>query len=175
MTEATAVYTTRVSGFWNPRHTFMKDGETLGVLKVHRGSGGMIVGGEYRPEKGEVLLIKRDPGLLRSQFSIWTDQKEWLGSSLRWSFVNREVHISTGSKPFTLMPVPSFQRGWGLFFPKTGEAARITAGLVARDAKIEVFRRIDFEHLLFAYFVGSMLYTESLWPCRAASRAAQAV
>ena len=37
----------------------------------------------------EYTLVIRDPGLLRSQFSVWTEGREWLGSSLRWGWTRR--------------------------------------------------------------------------------------
>jgi 5-methyltetrahydrofolate--homocysteine methyltransferase len=45
----------------------------------------------WRPEKGEVLTFRRDPGLLRSQFSVWTEGHEWLGAALRSHVLRREV------------------------------------------------------------------------------------
>jgi hypothetical protein len=51
--------------------------------------------------------------------------------------------------------------------PKTGEMARIRPSLLRRSNRIEVFRRVDFELVLFAYFLGWQLHVESLWPGRA--------
>lgn len=164
MAEVIATYSTRVSGLWNTRHTISKDHEVLGVLTIRRNGKGMIVSGTYTPEKGEVLHFRRDPGLLRSQFSLWTETREWLGSSLRWSFLKREIAMATGNKPYRLLPLPGFRRGWSMFAPKTGEMARIVPLTLRRDSRIEVFRRLDFELLLFAYFLGSQIYAESFWP-----------
>ena len=50
--------------------------------------------------------------------------------------------------------------------PKTGEMARITPGWLGRSSRIEVFRRIDFEIVVFAYFLASQVYAESFWPGR---------
>ena len=157
-------YTTRVRGRWNQRHEITGPDGPEGVLTIERGTAGMVVGGEFRPTSGEVYTFRRDPGLLRSQFSMWTDGKEWLGSSLRWSFVARSVHLSTGTKPFRLLPLPGLRRGWGLYAPKTGEAARIEVGLFGRNATLHVYRRLDISLLLFAYFLGSQILLESLLP-----------
>lgn len=173
MPEAIQTYNTRVSGLWNSRHEFSGDDGRIGVLTVERNKGGMIVGGDFAPEKGERFSFRRDPGLLRSQFSMWTDGREWLGSSLRWSFVTRHVSLSSGTKPFRLLPLPGFRRGWALYAPKTGEAARILPGVVGRDARIEVYRRLDFALVLFSYFLASQIYPESLWPGPSPKRAVQ--
>lgn len=167
MTEILASYRTDVRGLWNPRHTIWKDQERLGVLEARRAGNTMIASAIYRPEKGEVLHLRRDPGILRSQYSLWTEGREWLGASLRWSFVSREISVSTGNKPYRLIPVPSFRRGWRLVAPKTGEMARFEPQLARRGSTIEVYRKIDFELVLFAYFLGSMLYAESWWPAHA--------
>jgi hypothetical protein len=166
MPQAIASYTTRVSGFWNTRHEILSETGRLGVLSVERDRKGTIVRGRYAPEKGEVLSLRRDPGLLRSQFSLWTEGREWLGSSLRWSFVGREITLATGSKPYRLVPVPGLRPGWRMVAPKTGEMARIRTSLWRRGSRIEVFRRVDFELVLFAYFLGWQLRLESLWPGR---------
>lgn len=168
MPPAIASYTTRVSGLWTTRHEISAgDGGRVGVLTIERNGKGLVTHGTYVPEKGEKLLLRRDPGLLRSQFSLWTEGREWLGSSLRWSFVGREIVLSTGAKPYRLLPLPSFRPGWRLVAPKTGEMARIRPSLFRRSARIEVFRRVDFELALFAYFLGWQLHIESLWPGRA--------
>ncbi|MFO1009700.1 MAG: hypothetical protein U1F29_06500 [Planctomycetota bacterium] len=167
MAEPIATYRTEVSGLWTRRHTVWKDQEKLGVLTVERR--GLVVSvATWRPEKGEVLTFRRDPGILRSQFSLWTEGHEWLGSSLRWSFLRREISLSTGNKPHRVLPLPTFRRGWRLVAPKTGELLRLLPGLLGRSARIEVYRKVDFELLLFAYFLGSMLWTESFWPAHAA-------
>jgi hypothetical protein len=166
MPEAIATYTTRVSGLWNTRHEILGGEGRLGVLSIERNGKGLIVRGRYTPEKGEVIALRRDPGIVRSQFSLWTEGREWLGSSLRWSFVGREIVLSTGTKPYRLLPLPGFRPGWRMVAPKTGEMARIAPSLFRRSCRIEVFRRIDFELVLFAYFLGWQLYLESLWPGR---------
>lgn len=164
MSQAIATYTIRVSGFWTTRHEIRSDAGPLGVLTVERNGKGVVVGGKYQPEKGEILLLRRDPGLLRSQFSLWTEGREWLGSSLRWSFVGREIALSTGTKPYRLLPLPGFRTGWRMVAPKTGEMARIATSVLRRGSRIEVFRRVDFELVLFAYFLAWQLRIESLWP-----------
>jgi len=160
----TSTYRVQVTGLWNTRHALSGPDGALGVMTVHRGPWGLIDGGRYEPEQGEVLVFRRDPGLLRSQFSLWTEEREWLGASLRWSFRRREISISTGGKPFRILPLPGFRRGWRLVAPKTGEAARMTAGLLGRATTITVQRRMDLELVLFAYFLGAQILFESLWP-----------
>ena len=156
---------TKVSGFWNPRHRILDaEGNELGVLKVQRNRYGLIVSGEYRPERGEVLTIRRDPGLLRAQFSIWTDGKEWLGSSLRWHVGRRQIDLWTGGKPYRVVPTLGFGRGWRMVAVKTGEAASFKAGLISRNSVIEIHRKLDFELVLFAYFLGQMSLLESIPP-----------
>lgn len=150
-------------GFWNPRHVVSDDEGEIGVLTVER-KRGRIYQAIFRPKKGEVLFFRRDPGVLRGQFSLWTDGREWLGSSLRWSLFRREFQLETGTRPYRVVPLPSFTRGWRLCGPKTGEMARFDAGLFGRTTRIEVYRRVDFELWVFAYFVGSQVYLESLWP-----------
>jgi hypothetical protein len=170
MAQPIATYTTRVAGLFHARHTLIADGEAgpqpVGVIEVERNWHGMVVGGRYRPVKGELLSFRRDPGLLRSQFSLWTEGREWLGSSLRSGWLRRAIEISsaTSNKPFLLLPLPGFARGWRLVAPKTGEALRYKARLVGRRARIEVYRRVDLELLVFAYFLGSQILAESLWP-----------
>jgi len=166
MPQAIATYTIRVSGFSNTRHEILGDAGRLGVLSIERNKKGVIVAGRYVPEKGEVLSLRRDPGLLRSQFSLWTEGREWLGSSLRWSFVGREIALSTGTKPYRLLPLPGFRAGWRMVAPKTGEMARIATSILRRGSRIEVYRRVDFELVLFAYFLAWQLRIESLWPGR---------
>ncbi|MEZ5978163.1 MAG: hypothetical protein R3F34_08100 [Planctomycetota bacterium] len=161
------VYRVSVSGLWTTRHEFSSQTESgwqrEGVLTVERSSTGRVTGAEYRPEKGEVLSIRRDPGLLRSQFSLWTDGQEWLGSSLRWG-LRRQIDLSTGSKPLYLLPVAGLRAGWGVYAPKSGENARILSGLLGRGARIEVLRRFDFPILVFAYFLGNQVHLESILP-----------
>ena len=164
MPEAIATYDVRVSGLWRTVHRLANEGGEVGVLDVSRGAGGMIVAGRYTPQKGEVLQIRRDPGLLRSQFSIWTEGQEWLGSSLRWSFARREIVLHTGSRPLRLLPQPGFRMGWTLQAPRTGEMARIATRPLTRSSRIEVFRKLEFEFLVFSYFLGWQIRLESLWP-----------
>ena len=84
MADPLATYHIRSRGWWTRTHDFTDaEGQPLGRLTVRRNSWGLVVSGEYRPEKGEILRIRRDPGLLRAQFSLWTEGGEWLGSSLR--------------------------------------------------------------------------------------------
>lgn len=160
----TASYSSHVSGFWNTRHEIRDADGVVGTLEIRRNALGIAVFGKYTPTKGEVLELRRDPGILRSQFSLWTDRREWLGSALRWSFVGRVINISTGSKPLRLIPMPGFRRGWRLLAPKTGEMVRIAARPFGRGCEIAVHRRMDFEQVLFAYFLSAQLLSESFWP-----------
>lgn len=166
-------YSTRVSGLWNKRHEILQDGELQGTLEVQRNGFGMVVFGRYTPTKGETLEFRRDPGILRSQFSLWTVDREWLGSALRWGLFGRFIDISTGSKPLRLLPLPSFKRGWRLMAPKSGELARFQARPFSKGCEIAVHRRMDFEQVLFAYFLGSQLLIESIWPGPAAQDSKQ--
>jgi hypothetical protein len=164
MSEAIVTYRVEATGLFAPRYVVTQDSAPVGVLSVRRGRFGMVVGGTWRPEKGEVMEIRRDPGLLRSQFSVWTEGKEWLGSSLRWSFFRRQIDLWTGGRPYRMVPLPGFGRGWRLVASKTGEAARIEHGLLSRSATITVFRKTELELILFAHFLGAMTLTESLLP-----------
>lgn len=157
-------YSTRVAGLWSTRHKIVLEGEVVGSFEFKRNLFGMVVSGRYLPEKGEVLVIRRDPGILRSQFSIWTEDGEWLGSALRWSFFGRVIDISTGSKPLRLIPLAGFRRGWRMMAPKSGEMARVCARPLSRGSEITVHRRVDVEQVLFAYFLCSQLLVESFWP-----------
>lgn len=164
MAETLATYSTRVSGLCRGRHELRQGDQVLGVMTIRRSPVGMVQGGEYRPTKGEVFVWRRDPGLLRSQFSMWTDKREWMASSLRWSWFRREIEIDAGGKPFRLAPSPIFRRGWVLYAPKTGETLRVQPGVFSRHATIEVLRKLDFHLLLFAYFLASLTDKESLLP-----------
>lgn len=164
MAEPIRTLRTQVSGLWSPRHVIFEGDEQLGVLSVTRNGWGMVTAGMFRPEKGEVLHLRRDPGLLRAQFSIWTDEREWLGSSLRWATMKRQIDLWTGGKPYRLVPLPGLRRGWRMVATKTGEVARVEYGLLGRGAEIQLFRKTDFELLLFAYFLGAMVLSESMFP-----------
>lgn len=161
---STATYEVRVRGLFPRRHIVSGPDGDLGVMRLERNRWGMVVGGRYTPETGEVLLFRRDPGLLRSQFSLWTEGREWLGASLRWSFISREIYISTGGRPFRVVPLPGLRKGWRLVAPKTGEVARIRGRIFSRKVTIEVGRRMDLELVLFAYFLASQIMGESRWP-----------
>jgi len=172
--ETTETLDVAISGLWNSVHRFSAAGQPRGVLTLERGRWGHVRRGRYVPVKGEVLQVRRDPGLLRSQFSLWTDRQECLGSSLRWNWLRREIVLHTGSKPLRIQPLPGFSFGWSLAAPRTGEMARVHARPLARRAKIEVFRRVDPELVVFTYFLASQLLVESLWPGPADPAARQA-
>lgn len=157
------VFQVRKKGlFSNELHVSNEDGP-VGVLKLERGRG-MVVGGHWSPVKGEVLHMRRDPGLLRSQFSLWTDMREWLGSSLRQNFVRRDVRLHTGSRPLRLLPTTGFGSGWVLQAPKSGEMARFDLSLFGNRDTILQWRKMDFELLIFSYFLSLQLRKESFWP-----------
>ncbi len=158
------VYEVEVQGLWSSRHVFREDGERLGVLELHRNMVGLVTGATYRPEKGAVLLFDRDPGLRRGQFTMWSEGREWLGSSERDGFFGRVLKLHSGGKPFHLVPLEGFQKGWGLHAPRTGESARIVASFLSRDTRIEVKKRLDFPLVLLAYFLGAQIYAEAVWP-----------
>lgn len=158
------VYSTHASGMWNARHEIRENGETLGVLEVKRNAVGVVTEGVFRPEKGAVLTITRDPGLRRAQFTMWTEGREWIGSSERDGFLNRVLVLHTGGKPFHLIPLRGFTKGWALHAPRTGESARITAGMVGKSSRIEVYKRLEFPLLVFAYFLAAQVYAEAIWP-----------
>ncbi len=164
MPEPIASYDIRTSGLWNAEHRLSNESGAVGVLRFERGRTGTVVGGTFTPEKGEVLHFRRDPGLLRGQFSLWTANREWLGSSLRWSILRRDIALHTGNKPLRLVPISGLAFGWSVQAPKTGEIARIRGNPFTRRAKLEVFRKAEFELLVFAYFLGSQIWFESLWP-----------
>jgi hypothetical protein len=166
MAERIATYHTRAHGFPRSAHEIDGPDGRLGVLHVERNGAGMIVRARFVPEKGERLAIRREPGILRSQYSLWTEGREWLGSSLRPGFVRREIALSTGAKSYRLLPTASFGRGWRVLAPKTGEMARILPDGLGRS-RIEVYRRMDAELLLFAFFLSVQVRGESWWPARA--------
>ena len=116
---------------------------------MRRNRFGVVVSGEYQPESGEVLVMRRNPGLLRAQFMMWTEGREWLASSMRWNVVRREITIWSGSKPYRVVPRTGLRRGWRIVATKTGEVARICAPLLGRGCTLEVFRKLDLEVLLF--------------------------
>lgn len=176
MSTQTQRYTFRVSGLWNTRHEVTDADGPVGVLFIRRNRYGRIDEGEFRPEKGEILRIRREPGMLRGQFSFWTDAREWLGSSLRPGILKREIQLSTGSKPLRLFASPGFGRGWRVTAPRTGEVAALEWSAFRRTAQLEVGRRADLEVLIFAYFLSTLACLES-WlpgPQSAASSAAPA-
>jgi hypothetical protein len=111
-----------------------------------------------------VLSFRRDPGLLRAQFSVWTDGKEWLGSSLRWHVARRQIDLWTGGKPYRVVPSRGLGRGWRMVATKTGDAASFDAGFFGRGTAITVHRKLDFELVLFTYFLGQMTLKEWLLP-----------
>ena len=164
MAETVSSYRALVSGLWNSAHRLLGPDGEVGLLQGRRNGWGMVVEGEWTPAKGEKLRFRRDPGLLRSQFSVWTEGREWLGSSLRWSFRRREIVLHTGSRPLRLVPLSGFRTGWTLQAPRTGEMARFRGGLLGRAMQIEVYRKLEFELLVFAYFLVWQIRRESFWP-----------
>ncbi|MEZ6005058.1 MAG: hypothetical protein R3F17_11740 [Planctomycetota bacterium] len=165
MASSTQNYRTRVSGWWTPRHTIQdSEGRTLGVLTVTRNWRGMVIAGEYSPEKGEKLLLRREPGLQRAQFSLWTGDREWLGSSIRPRPFQRRIDIFAGVRPYRVVPFPGLRRGWRVIASKTGEVATIEQSLLGRGSRWTAQKKVDFEMLLFSYFIGSLASNESILP-----------
>jgi hypothetical protein len=164
MTEPLSIQRVRVRGLWNARHVFESEAGPQGELAVQRNAFGLIVRATWRPTQGETLTFRRDPGLLRGQFSVWTEGREWLGSALRPHFVRREIELSTPSKALRLVPLSGLRRGWRLHAPKTGELARFEAHGLGRGARVRVFRRVEPELVLFAYFLGRLGWAGSLLP-----------
>ncbi len=165
MPEPIQTLRTKVRGRLRPQHTILdSEGQALGVLEVSRNRAGMIVLGRYQPVEGESLLLRRDPGLLRAQFSLWTEDREWLGSSLRWHIGRRQIDVWTGAKPYRIVPRTGLARGWRVIAARTGEVARIRTPLVGRSSVIEQYRKMDQELLVFCYFLGSLSLGESLLP-----------
>lgn len=165
MAEPLKTYSTRVSGFIRPTHVILDaDGAELGRIVVRRNRLGMIVSGVYTPAKGEVLEFKRQPGLLRAQFACWTEAREWLGATIRPGFARRTVEMWTGGKPLRLVPSLGLARGWRVVGSKSGLVASTTHSWLGRGAKLETFRKMDLELLLFAYFIGGLALWESALP-----------
>lgn len=158
------VYEVRVRGLWSARHEIRSEEGPEGVLEIQRNGVGLVTRGVWRPVKGAVMTMDRDPGLRRGQFTMWSEGREWLGSSERVGFFDRVLKLHTGGKPFHLVPLEGFRKGWALHAPRTGESARILAPMMGRDSRIEVYKRLDFPLLLFAYFLGTQIYREAIWP-----------
>ncbi len=85
MSSPSKKFRSQVSGFRTQRHRISGADGPLGAFEVKRSALGGVLEACWEPEKGEKLIIRREPGLLRGQFSLWTEQGEWLASSLRWS------------------------------------------------------------------------------------------
>ena len=165
MAEPLKTFTTRVSGLFRPVHVVSdSDGKELGRIVVRRNRLGMIVSGTWTPAKGEVLEFKRQPGLLRAQFACWTEAREWLGATIRPGIARRTIEMWTGGKPLRLVPSLGFGRGWRIVGSKSGLVAQLNHSWIGRGAKLETFRKIDLELLLFAYFIGGLALWESALP-----------
>ena len=161
MSDPTATYTFHAKGLWKPCLRISDSDGELGTLTLRRNRWGMVTGAAWRPLKGEKIDIRRDPGILRSQFSLWSEGREWLGASLRWSFIGRIIDLSTGTKAMRLVPLAEFSAGWTLHAPKTGRMAKIHLG---SSPKVDVYRRVNFEVVLFALFLSYLSRIESYWP-----------
>jgi len=168
MPEVVSTYTTKVSGLWSSRHEIAlktdTGSEVQGTLSINRGPLGAVRSGTFRPLKGATYVFERDPGMVRGQFMMWSESREWIGSTIRFHVLRRVVDINTGGKPFKLAPLREFGRGWSLYAPKTGEIARFNWPLVGRSARIEVYRKTPFTLLLLAYFMSTQASYETLWP-----------
>ncbi len=155
-------FTTRVSGLIRPVHVVLdEEGKELGRIQVSRNRLGMIVKGVWTPAKGEVLEFRRQPGLLRAQFACWTEAREWLGATIRPGFMRRTIEMWTGGKSMRLVPRVEPGRGWRVVGAKSGVVAQVTYPWFGRNARLETFRKIDMELLLFAYFIGGLATWES--------------
>ncbi|MFT4710631.1 MAG: hypothetical protein ACI9D0_001493 [Bacteroidia bacterium] len=150
-----APYTIHKSGLWNSSHVFERGGETIGTLAVKRGGPlAMIAGSHYTPVEGENITIERDPGLLRAQFGCWSQVhggqgREWLGSSIRYNLMAREVTLHGGQKPYRVTPSRTFGIGWDMHAPKTGLVAEFRKK--GNTVEVTLHRRVDFFLLLLAY------------------------
>lgn len=164
MSDVLATYTARARGLWNASHEISQDGTVIGELRFHRAPLGWVRRAEYRPTKGELWSFERNPGLVRSQFTMWSEKREWLGSSVRFSYLRPMIEIDTGGKPYHLAASPSFGPGWTLYAPKTGEVARVRVGL--RGGRVEVLRKTQLTLLVFAWFLGCQGRLESVLPGR---------
>ena len=136
-------------------------------MKRRRGPSGRVAGSLYEPISGEKISLERDPGLLPSQFGCWSEihggqGREWLGDSIRYSLLSREVTLHGGTKPFRLVPSKGFGMGWDLHAPKTGLVARFRKKGGAVEVTLE--RRVDFYLLLLAYHNLASSWFCSLWP-----------
>lgn len=149
---AKAPYTVRAKG---SDFVFEREGEVLGTMRRTRRMGFLrLQGSVYTPVSGETITIQRDPGLLRSQFSAWSQVhggqgREWLGSSINYGLFGREISLHNGNKPFRLVPSKAFGSGWELHAPKTGLTATIKKKGGAIEIELE--RRVDFFLLLLAF------------------------
>ncbi|MDF1797944.1 MAG: hypothetical protein P1V81_02110 [Planctomycetota bacterium] len=162
-----APYLIKPSGFFNTSHVFEREGEVLGTMRISRGGLGLISRSLYVPVTGERISLDRDPGLLRAQFGCWSEihggqGREWLGSSIRYSLIRREVTLHGGTKPFRLVPCKGFGLGWDLHAPKTG----LVASFRKKGGKVEVTlqRKVDFYLLLLAYHNLASSWFSSIWP-----------
>ena len=61
MPEPVTSYQIAVRGLWNTEHHFKSAGADVGVLHIRRTRGGVVVGGEWKPAKGELLELLLGP------------------------------------------------------------------------------------------------------------------
>ena len=164
---AKAPYRIKPSGFFNTTHVFEREGQVLGTMTRRRGVTGLVSASVYEPLDGETISIERDPGLLRHQFGCWSQVhggqgREWLGSSIRYTMLGREITLHGGGKPFRLVPCKGFGIGWDLHAPKTGLVASFRKAGGGVDVTLE--RRVDFYLLLLAYHNIASGWLSSLLP-----------
>lgn len=166
--KAKAPYLVRAKGLVNPAFEFEREGQVLGTMRRTRLLGCLrLQGAVYEPVQGETITIQRDPGLLRSQFSAWSQVhggqgREWLGSSINYGIIGREISLHNGTKPFRLIPSKTFGPGWELHAPKTGLTA--TFKKVSGGIEIGLERRVDFFLLLLAFHNVATARLASIWP-----------
>ena len=85
-------------------------------------------------------------------------------ASLRWHVARRQIDLWTGGKPYRVVPTLGLSRSWRMIAVKTGEAAAFRCRLFSRSTSIKVHRKLDFELVLFTYFLGQMTLNEWFFP-----------
>jgi hypothetical protein len=63
-----------------------------------------------------------------------------------------------------VVPLSGLRTGWTIQAPRTGELARLEGGLVLRSMRLDVYKKLEFEQLLFAYFLAWQVRREAFWP-----------
>jgi len=76
----------------------------------------------------------------------------------------RRIDVWNSVRPYRVVPKRGLGRGWRIIASKTGEVASIEQPLFPRKSQWTAQRKLDFELLLFCYFLGSMSPMESVMP-----------